>query len=247
MSITPLSRAATEDPHPAADPHAANNSQRLNWLRAGVLGANDGIVSTAALVVGVAAATPTFQALLIAGTASLVAGAVSMGMGEYVSVSTQRDTEKALIAKERWELENMPEQELEELTQLYEAKGLKRETAEEVARELTAKDALGAHLETELHMGEEELTNPWVAAGASALSFTLGAILPLLAVLLVPGALKIPVTVVVVLIALLFTGYLSAKLGGAKTGPAMMRVAIGGMLALGFTYLIGSLIGGTVV
>ena len=247
MTSTPAVPDFTnEPPHPAGDPHNAGSGQRLNWLRAGVLGANDGTVSTAALVVGVAAATPTFNALLIAGVASLIAGAASMGVGEYVSVSTQRDTEKALIAKEKWELEHMPEQELEELTRLYEEKGLRRETAEEVARELTAHNALAAHLETELHMDEEELTNPWVAAGASALSFTVGAILPLLAVLLTPVAWKIPATVIVVLFALIATGYLSAKLGGAKPAPAVLRVTIGGMLALAFTYAIGSLIGGSV-
>lgn len=233
----------SEPPHPAADPHAADHSARLNWLRAGVLGANDGIVSTAALVVGVAAATPEFGPLLIAGSAALLAGALSMGVGEYVSVSTQRDTEKALIAKERWELEHMPEQELEELTALYEAKGLQRATAEQVARELTAHDALGAHLETELHMDAEELTNPWVAAGASALSFTVGAILPLLAVLFVPGAWKIPATVLVVLIALVLTGWLSARLGGADAKRAVARVTIGGLVALAITYGIGTLLG----
>ncbi|NLT26750.1 MAG: VIT family protein, partial [Microbacteriaceae bacterium] len=219
-----------ESLHPDTDPHAGDHSARLNWLRAGVLGANDGIVSTAALVVGVAAATPEFGPLLIAGVASLLAGALSMGVGEYVSVSTQRDTEQALIAKERRELETMPEQELAELASLYEAKGLRPETAAQVARELTAHDALAAHLETELRMDAEELTNPWVAAGASALSFTLGAILPLLAVLLVPGAWKIPVTFVVVLVALVVTGWLSARLGGADAKRAVARVAIGGLL-----------------
>ncbi|RRJ88638.1 VIT family protein [Gulosibacter macacae] len=238
-----MTNPAVEPLHPVNDVHASNHGQRLNWLRAGVLGANDGIVSTSALVVGVAAATPEFQPLLIAGTAALLAGALSMGVGEYVSVSTQRDTEKALIAKETWELEHMPEQELEELTQLYMAKGLRRETAEEVARELTAKDALGAHLETELHMDAEELTNPWVAAGASALAFTVGAILPLLAVLFVPGAMKIPATAFVVLIALVITGWLSAKLGGARVGPAVIRVVLGGMLALAITFGIGAWLG----
>lgn len=236
-----------EPQHPAADAHSGDHSQRLNWLRAGVLGANDGVVSTAALVVGVAAATPEFTPLLIAGVSALLAGAMSMAVGEYVSVSTQRDTEKALIAKEKWELEQMPEQELEELTQLYEAKGLQRETAEQVARELHEHDALAAHLETELHMGgEDELTNPWVAAGASALAFTLGAILPLLAVLFVPGAAKIPVTFAVVLVALGITGWLSAKLGQAPVRPAVLRVIGGGALALLITFAIGSLLGTSV-
>ncbi len=235
---------SAEPQHPVDDFHAGDHSQRLNWLRAGVLGANDGVVSTAALVVGVAAATPEFTPLLIAGVSSLLAGAMSMAVGEYVSVSTQRDTEKALIAKEKWELEHMPEQELEELTQLYEAKGLQRETAAQVARELHEHDALAAHLETELHMGgEDELTNPWAAAGASALAFTLGAILPLLAVLLVPGVAKIPVTFAVVVIALGVTGWLSAKLGNAPIRPAVLRVIGGGVLALLITFAIGSLLG----
>lgn len=234
---------AAEPRHPEVDPHDEDPGRKLNWLRAGVLGANDGIVSVAALVVGVAAATPQFEPLLIAGSASLIAGALSMSAGEYVSVSTQRDTEKALIAKEQWELTTMPEQELEELTGIYQRKGLSRATAETVARELTARDALDAHLEAELHMDRTELTNPWAAAGASALAFTTGAILPLLAVLLMPVELKIPVTVIVAMLALVVTGYLSAVLGGAPRLRATTRVLVGGALALAITFLIGTALG----
>lgn len=236
---------AAAAPH-ANEAHSSDAASRLNWLRAGVLGANDGIVSVAALVVGVAAATTDLGAISIAGVAAVLAGAISMALGEYVSVSTQRDTEKALIAKEKWELEHLPDEELEELTQLYEAKGLSRETAEHVAKELMAHDALGAHLETELHLSEDELTNPWHAAGASALAFTIGAALPLLAVLLMPLELRIPITFVTVAIALIITGWLSAKLGGARVLPAVLRVTIGGVLALVVTYVIGAMLGTSV-
>ena len=158
-------------------------SQRLNWLRAGVLGANDGIVSTAGLVIGVAAATTSRTAILTAGLAGLVAGAMSMAVGEYVSVSTQRDTEEALLVKERRELDEMPEFELGELTALYAAKGLTDEVADEVAVQLTAHDALAAHADIELGIDPDDLSNPWHAAFASFLAFTVGSLLPLIAVL----------------------------------------------------------------
>ena len=232
----------TEQAH-GVDPHTAGHASRLNWLRAGVLGANDGIVSVAALVVGVAAATTDSAAILIAGVAALLAGAISMALGEYVSVSSQRDTERALIAKERYELEHMPEQELAELAGLYEAKGLSPETARQVAVELTEHDALGAHLEVELHIGTEELSNPWVAAFASALAFTVGAILPLLSALLPPPEWRVPATFVSVAIALVITGWLSAHLGGSPKGRAIGRIVFGGSLALVVTYAIGALIG----
>ncbi len=232
----------TEPVH-GADPHSADHASRLNWLRAGVLGANDGIVSVAALVVGVAAATTDSATILIAGVAALLAGAISMALGEYVSVSSQRDTERALIAKETWELENMPEQELAELADLYQAKGLTSQTARQVALELTKHDALGAHLEVELHIGADELTNPWHAAYASFIAFTVGAILPLLAVLLPPPEWRLPATFLAVAIALGITGWLSAYLGGSPKTRAISRVLIGGLLALGVTWAIGSLLG----
>ena len=168
------------------EPHEQNHAARLNWLRAGVLGANDGIVSTAGLVIGVAAATTERAAILTAGLAGLAAGAMSMAAGEYVSVSTQRDTEQALLAKERRELREMPEEELAELTDLYEARGLSPDLAHQVALQLTQHDALAAHAEVELGIDPEELTNPWHAAWASMAAFTVGALLPLAAILLPP-------------------------------------------------------------
>ncbi|PTR32089.1 VIT1/CCC1 family predicted Fe2+/Mn2+ transporter [Rhodococcus sp. OK519] len=226
-----------------AEPHLGSLSSRLNWLRAGVLGANDGIVSVAGLVVGVAAATTDRGPILTAGLAGLAAGAVSMALGEYVSVSTQRDTERALLAKEKLELSTIPDAELEELASLYEAKGLSPETARMVAEELTEHDAFAAHAEAELGIDPDELTNPWQAAGASAISFTVGAILPMLAILLPPATARIPVTFVAVLIALAITGSLSARLGGARRSRAVLRVVAGGALAMAVTYGIGQLLG----
>jgi VIT1/CCC1 family predicted Fe2+/Mn2+ transporter len=236
----------TASPHPH-EPHVVGLGQRLNWLRAGVLGANDGIVSVAALVVGVAGATTDTGALFLAGIAGLVGGAISMALGEYVSVSSQRDSERALIAKERGELRDMPDQELEELTQLYRDRGLSDETARQVARELTAHDALAAHLEVELHIDQDDLVNPWHAALSSAVSFTLGALLPLLAILLPPPQWRVPVTFAAVLIALAATGTVSAALGGAPRARAATRLVIGGALALAATWLIGTLLGTTIV
>jgi VIT1/CCC1 family predicted Fe2+/Mn2+ transporter len=228
--------------HPA-EPHTGSVSSKLNWLRAGVLGANDGIVSTAGIVVGVAAATVERGPILMAGIAGLAAGAVSMALGEYVSVSTQRDTERALLTKERGELRDDPAAELEELKQIYAAKGLSEATAEAVATELTAHDAFSAHAEAELGIDPHELTNPWQAAFSSAAAFITGALLPLLAILLPPPGARIPVTVVAVLLALALTGSVSARLGGAPRGRAIMRNIVGGGLALAITYAIGLLVG----
>src|SRR5690606_18935224 len=183
----------------SAEPHAGGVGQRLNWLRAGVLGANDGIVSVASLVVGVAGATTDNSALLVAGIAGLVGGAISMALGEYVSVSSQRDTERALIDKEREELRTMPDEELDELTDLYRQRGLSDETARQVAIELTEHDALSAHLEVELGIDQDDLVNPWHAALSSAVAFTVGALLPLLAILLPPPEWPVPVTFTAVL------------------------------------------------
>ena len=226
------------------EPHDAASNSKLNWLRAGVLGANDGIVSIAALMVGVAAATQDPAALLLTGVAGLSAGAISMALGEYVSVSSQRDSEKAWINKERRELEMFPEEELEELVALYEAKGLRPETARQVAVEMTEVDALKTHLDVELGINHEELTNPLHAAISSAVSFLVGALLPLLAVLLTPEPAKIPATVAASLIALALTGGVGAYIGGAPMPRAILRVTIGGAAALAVTYFIGSLLGG---
>src|SRR5574340_296081 len=163
-----MQRDQTEAEHSDMEPHGEGLAAKLNWLRAGVLGANDGIVSTAGLVVGVAAATTDRSAIFTAGLAGLAAGAVSMALGEYVSVSTQRDTEKAMLHLERRELEETPAEELDELADLYEAKGLSPETARQVAKELTEHDAFAAHAEVELGIDPEELTNPWQAAVSSA-------------------------------------------------------------------------------
>jgi len=222
-------------------------SARLNWLRAGVLGANDGIISTAGLVVGVAAATSASGPILTAGVAGLVAGAVSMALGEYVSVSSQRDTERALLATERRELEEDPEAELAELADLYRRKGLSTPTAELVAAELTAKDAFAAHVDAELGLDPDALTNPWHAAIASAAAFTVGALLPLIAIVVAPAAVRVPVTFVVVVLALAITGSVSAALGKAKRARAVMRVVVGGALAMIVTFGIGQLLGASVM
>lgn len=225
------------------EPHRQGLAQRLNWLRAGVLGANDGIVSTAAVVVGVAGATSDLGPVLIAGLAALVGGAISMALGEYVSVSSQRDSEHALIQKERRELAEDPDAEFTELVGLYEAQGLTRDTATRVATELTASDALKAHLAVELNIDAEDVVSPWAAAFASAIAFTVGAILPMLTILLAPVDVRVPLTFVAVLLALALTGYLAAWIGGARRGRAIVRTVIGGALALGATYAVGALFG----
>lgn len=244
MTSTPDSDGPA--PHHHAEPHHGSVTNKLNWLRASVLGANDGIVSVAGIVVGVAAATAERGPVFTAGIAGLAAGALSMAVGEYVSVSTQRDTERAILQVERQELKLQPEVELDELTGLYEARGLTHQTALEVAKELTAHDPLAAHAEVELHIDPEELTNPWQAAISSAVSFTLGAILPLIAILVPPPSARILVTVITVLIALAITGWVSARLGGAKPLRPTLRVTVGGALAMAITFGIGHLVGATV-
>ncbi|MFE7134753.1 VIT family protein [Streptomyces sp. NPDC057638] len=212
-------------------------------MRAAVLGANDGIVSTAGLVVGVAGATGDRSALLTAGLAGLLAGAMSMAAGEYVSVSSQRDSEKAALAVERRELREEPEAELDELTGLLAARGLSREVAREAAVQLTRRDALRAHARVELGIDPDTLANPWHAAGASCLAFTVGALLPLLAIVLPPASARLTVTVLSVLAALALTGWWSARLGSAAVRTAMVRTVGGGALAMGVTYAAGSLLG----
>ena len=229
----------------ADEPHVGGVAQKLNWLRAGVLGANDGIVSVAAIAVGVAGATTATAPILTAALAALVGGAISMALGEYVSVSGQRDSEHALIEKERRELEETPDEELAELAGMYQAKGLSRETALTVATELTAHDALAAHLSIELNIDQNDVVSPWHATFASAAAFLLGGIIPLLAILLPPERLRVPVTFAVVLIALAATGLISAHIGGAGRARAAARVVIGGALALIATFTIGALLGTT--
>jgi len=229
------------DPSAHDEPHGGNVSGRSNWLRAAVLGADDGIVSIAGLVVGVAGATSSKLIILTAGLAGIIAGALSMAAGEYVSVSTQRDIEKALIEKERQELRDYPKEELAELASLYEAKGLQPSTALLVAAELTEKDAFAAHVDIELHIDPDNLTNPWHAAYASAASFLVGALIPLGVIMLPFGSLSIIVTFGSVIVALIITGYLSAKIGKASIRTSIIRVVAGGVLAMVITYMIGRL------
>lgn len=235
--------AATGEPTHAAEPHLGDLTSRLNWLRAGVLGANDGIVSVGGMVVLVAGATSSRGSLFTAGLAGLVAGTVSMALGEYVSVSSQRDAEGAQLAQEKRELEETPDEEFAELVAIYEAKGLTPKTAQLVAAELTAHDALAAHLDAELNLDPDNFVNPIHAAAASAIAFSVGALLPLLAILLPPEHWRVPVTVLVVLLALAGTGALSARLGAANVSRAVLRVVVGGGVGLAITYAIGSLFG----
>jgi len=214
---------------------------KLNWLRAAVLGANDGIVSTASIIVGVAGAHQSTSVVLTAGVAGLVAGALSMGLGEYISVSAQRDTEKAYVEKEKKELRENPEHEIKELAEIYQQKGLSGSTSLLVAEELTKKDALKAHLEAELGLDPDELTNPWHAAFASASAFFCGAIIPILMIVISPEKYNIPITFVGVLIALIATGTLSAQVGGADKKRATFRVVFGGILAMLVTFAIGKI------
>ena len=227
------------------EPHDGSLAARLNWLRAGVLGANDGIVSVAATVVGVAGVTNDLPPILVAGTAAVVGGAVSMALGEYVSVSSQSDSQRALIEKERQELRDDPEGELAELAGIYQAKGLSETTARTVAEELTAKDALKAHLSAELNIDEAEVASPWHAAFASAVAFTIGAVLPMLAIILPPAEARIPVTFAAVVLALALTGTVSARIGGSSKRKATLRLVLGGALAMAFTFAVGSLLGTT--
>ncbi|MCK9344899.1 MAG: VIT family protein [Candidatus Pacebacteria bacterium] len=229
--------------HKHKELHTHKTGVQLNSLRAAVLGANDGIVSTASLVLGVAGAAASSDIILITGVAGLTAGALSMAVGEYVSVSTQRDTEKALLEKERHELETTPDHELGELVSIYERKGVSHETAQKVAEELTAHDAFAAHVDVELGINPNSLTNPWHAAYASAASFTVGSLIPLFAIMLPSEEMRVPVTFASVLLALIMTGSLSAYAGGSSQRVATVRVVFGGLLAMAITYGIGTLFG----
>jgi len=221
-------------------------SHRAGWLRAMVLGANDGIISTAALLLGVAAADATRNALLTAGMAGLVAGAVSMALGEYVSVASQRDTERSDIAKEQWELANLADHELDELTAIYRAKGLGPDLARQVAVELTAHDALGTHLREELGIVESDLARPVQAAGSSAAAFAIGASVPLAAAALASSSLRIGMIITVTLVALVVLGFVGARAGGASATRPIVRVVLGGIAAMAFTMAVGALFGAAV-
>jgi VIT1/CCC1 family predicted Fe2+/Mn2+ transporter len=231
--------------HPG-EPQVEGLANRLNWLRAGVLGANDGIVSVAAIAVGVAGATPELAPVLTATLAGLVGGAISMALGEYDSVSSQRDSEHALIAKEKSELDTMPEQELDELTDLYAEKGLSRQTARQVAEELTQNDALAAHLSVELNIDAGDIVSPCRAALASAVAFIVGGLLPTVAIIVFPVALRVPATFIAVLVALALTGALGGYLGRSPMIRPTIRVVVGGAIALAATFLIGRAMGSVI-
>lgn len=216
---------------------------RIGWLRAAVLGANDGIVSTASLVVGVAAAAASPQEVLLAGIAGMVAGAMSMAAGEYVSVSSQADTEAADLAREQQELRDQPEFELLELTEIYVQRGLTRELAGEVARQLTAGDPLAAHARDELGISEITTARPIQAALASAASFAVGAALPLVVAALSPLALQAWLVSFASLLCLAILGALGARAGGASAWRAAGRVTFWGALAMAVTYGIGHMVG----
>lgn len=213
---------------------------KLNWLRAGVLGANDGIVSVAGLVMGVAGAQTSSGTLLLAGLAGLVSGALSMAGGEYVSVSTQADTERAELAIQHRRLADDPAREEAALARVYRERGISAHLADQIAEELTAHDALAAHAETRLGIRADEQTSPWTAAVASMISFALGALIPLLLMVLTGPELRVIATLIGVEIALALTGFVSALLGGAEPLRPMVRNMLVGSLAMGLTYFVGT-------
>lgn len=222
-------------------------SSRNNWLRAGVLGANDGLISTASLLMGLVAGGTDGRTLVLSGIAALVAGAVSMSAGEYVSVSSQSDTERADLAKERQELDRNPEAELRELTSIYESRGLDHALARQVAEALTRHDDLQAHARDEIGLSETIDTNPLQAAWASALAFICGAILPVLVVVALPVYVMLPALAISTLGGLAGLGWLSARLGGAPVGRAVARLVGWGVIALLATYLVGDMAGSVVL
>jgi len=220
-----------------------HRTQRLGWLRAAVLGANDGIVSTASLVLGVATAGGDLRAILVAGGAGLVAGAMSMAAGEYVSVSSQADTERADLAREREELATLPEQEHAELAGIYVKRGLEPALARQVAEQLMRHDALGAHARDELGISEITTARPVQAAMASAAAFSVGAVLPLLAVLVLPASGRVWGVGLSCLACLAVLGAIAARAGGSPMGAAALRVTFWGALAMALTAGVGALFG----
>lgn len=228
---------------PVVDHEEAVTNATLNKLRAAVLGANDGIVSTSSVVMGVAGAGADQHAIFIAGLAALVAGALSMAVGEYVSVSSQSDAEKAFIEREKRMLEENPDRELEQLAEAYIGQGVTKTTAHTVARELTENDALKAHLRIHSNIDEDDLSSPVSAALSSFAAFTVGGLVPFLTVIFSPRSIQIWTTVVAVVVALIVVGYMSATVGGASRRRATIRVLFGGLLAMAATYGVGFLFG----
>ncbi|QQS22056.1 VIT family protein [Candidatus Saccharibacteria bacterium] len=222
------------------------DSSKLNKLRAAVLGANDGIVSISSVVMGVAGATSDSKAISLAGLAALVAGALSMAVGEYVSVSSQSDAEKAYIREEKKDLKENAEYELDELAREYMKHGVSSKLAHQVASELTARDALRAHLRMHFNMDPDEINNPWHAAVASLIAFTVGGLVPFLTIVFIPESWRIGATVIAVVVSLFCVGYLSATAGNASKKRAITRVMFGGLLAMAVTYAVGVVFGTTV-
>jgi vacuolar iron transporter family protein len=220
-----------------------HRSGRAGWLRAAVLGSDDAIVSTASLMIGVAAASASKEAVLVAGVAGLVAGAMSMAVGEYVSVSSQRDTERADIGLEQQELATEPQAELQELAMIYVKRGLEKDLAMKVAEQLSARDQLGAHMRDELGIDQASLARPMQAAWISAASFAAFAVVPIAALLIAPATLRIPVIAVLSLVSLAALGAFGGHLGGAPLGRAALRVTLGGALAMTVTAVIGRILG----
>jgi VIT1/CCC1 family predicted Fe2+/Mn2+ transporter len=215
----------------------------LNWLRAGVLGANDGIISTAAIIFGVAGASAQHSTVILTGIAAIAAGALSMAAGEYVSVSTQRDLERAELERQRFDLESNPERELHILARLFEQRGVTPDIAMEVSRQMSAKDALSVHARAELGIDPEAVTNPWAAAVASLMAFTLGGLVPIVPVVIARPDLAIWISGIAVVIALGLTGGIAAKLGHMPAVPSIARNVAGGVLAIGITYGVGMIAG----
>lgn len=222
---------------------APSISSKLNWLRAGVLGANDGIVSTASIIFGVAGASASRSTLLLAGIAAIAAGAMSMATGEYVSVCSQRDVEEAELAREAAELKKNPKGQFKGLRQALEQRGIDQRLADEVAHQLTDQDALAAHAQLELGIDPDATANPWHAAFASLIAFTAGGLIPLVAVLLGAGSAVIWTCGLAVLIALSLTGLISAKLSGAPVGRAIVRNVLGGLIGMAVTFAVGKIAG----
>ena len=234
-------------PRPRPHQHGeAHRSGRLPWLRAGVLGANDGLLSVASLVAGVAAADNARSAVIIAGLAALAAGAFSMAVGEYSSVSSQRDTELADLERERGELATQPHAERRELAAIYERRGLPSDLAAQVSEHMHASGALDAHARDELGIDPERLANPAQASLVSAVSFVVGGLLPLIVAIVLPASVRIPLTVALTLVLLGVLGSLGAHLGGAPRARAVARLVIGGGLALGLSIAIGAITGAAV-
>jgi VIT1/CCC1 family predicted Fe2+/Mn2+ transporter len=234
------------DSRPISDvivPPSASIASTLNWLRAGVLGANDGIVSTAGIIFGVAGASASHATVMLAGVSSVVAGALSMAAGEYVSVSTQRDLEIAELGRERADLARDPERELAVLARLFEQRGVEPALAMDVSRQMSAKDALGVHARAELGIDPDSVTNPWSAAISSLISFTIGGAVPIVAMLVSPRPIEIWAAGVAVVIAMVLTGLVSARLGRIPVLPSIARNVVGGLLAMAVTYGVGKIAG----